>query len=234
MKIVFLNTWAATQKENLEKFIKEHISSTDIFCLQEVDEPSKPFFLNLLTDFKPFYTNKRNKLKDLGDLDLYLATYIKKGISVNILSVPVLQDVEGAGLAIYTKIKFKNKIINVCNLHGQNRPGTKQDTSERLEQSRAIINFFESIGGIKIIGGDFNLMPGTKSIKMLERAGYINLIKKFNIRTTRNRFAWEENPKSKQYFADYVFVSSDFEISNFEVIENEVSDHLPMVLEFLL
>ena len=56
-----------------------------------------------------------------------------------------------------------------------------------------------------------------------------NLIKKYNIKTTRHKlYPGFENNK----FADFVFVSKGIKIKNFQVPNIAVSDHLPMILEF--
>ena len=36
----------------------------------------------------------------------------------------------------------------------------------------------------------------------------------------------------KQHFADYVFVSKDVKVKKFEVPYLEISDHLPLILDF--
>ena len=36
MKLITLNTWAGRLKEPFEKFLKEKMSDTDIFCFQEI------------------------------------------------------------------------------------------------------------------------------------------------------------------------------------------------------
>ena len=69
------------------------------------------------------------------------------------------------------------------------RPGHKLDTPVRLRQSKLILDFLKDKVGSKIIGGDFNLLPETRSVEMFEKAGYRNLIKEFGIKNTRNKFA---------------------------------------------
>jgi endonuclease/exonuclease/phosphatase family metal-dependent hydrolase len=66
---------------------------------------------------------------------------------------------------------------------------------------------------------------------MFEENGYRDLIKEYKISTTRNRLAWEMYPDNKQLFSDYVFLSPGITINNFSVPDNEISDHLPMILE---
>jgi endonuclease/exonuclease/phosphatase family metal-dependent hydrolase len=71
---------------------------------------------------------------------------------------------------------------------------------------------------------------------MFEEAGYKNLIKEFNIKNTRNNTCWEQFKEDvkisgKQHFADYCFTSHDVKVKSFEVPYNEVSDHLPLILD---
>jgi len=83
------------------------------------------------------------------------------------------------------------------------------------------------------LGGDFNLYPQTKSIKIFEEAGYRNLIKDFGVKETRNKFAWEQFPdEEKQHFADYCFVSKNIKIIDFQVPNVLISDHNPLILDF--
>jgi endonuclease/exonuclease/phosphatase family metal-dependent hydrolase len=84
--------------------------------------------------------------------------------------------------------------------------------------------------GIQIIGGDFNILPETESIRMFKDQGYADLIKDFSIRTTRNRFAWEKYPGNELYYSDYVFIKHA-KVVDFAVPALEISDHLPMLLD---
>ena len=73
----------------------------------------------------------------------------------------------------------------------------------------------------------------TESVRMFEEAGYRNLIRDFDIKTTRNQISWDMWPDlPKQLWADFVFVSPDIKVKSFVVPEDdESSDHLPMILE---
>jgi endonuclease/exonuclease/phosphatase family metal-dependent hydrolase len=163
------------------------------------------------------------------DNDFPQATYLRDDLQLLSWQF-VLKKHPGTGLGIYTQIDMRNNMIHLCNLHGTARPGNKLDTAQRINQSRGLIDFFKDKNGMKIIGGDFNLLPETKSAQMFEENGYRNLIKEFRIRTTRNRLAWELYPDDKQYYSDYVFVSPEVKVKEFSVPENEISDHLALVL----
>ena len=166
-----------------------------------------------ITDCQVIFARKNIGIVSSGKLDLY-------NNSAN-----------DTGFASYIVFREGGKNINVLNVHGKSRPGHKKDTLARLNQSKRIIDFFENMIGPKIVGGDFNLNPDTKSIAMFEKAGYKNLIKDFEIKNTRNKISWKQFD-NVQHFADYVFVSPDVKVKKFEVPYNEISDHLPQILEF--
>ncbi|MDP4010130.1 MAG: hypothetical protein Q8P53_04095 [Candidatus Shapirobacteria bacterium] len=226
MRLVFLNTWYGKINQPLVKFIEKESQNTDVFCFQEASEKVRWFLKNnlsnytLITDYK--YID--------NDDDFPQSTYIKNTLKINTNST-ILSDEPNSGLCVYTQIQNENKIINLCNVHGISKPGNKLDTPGRIKQSQIIIDFMKNVAGPKVIGGDFNLELNTESVKMFEDNGYINLIKEFNISTTRNELAWKKYPDNKQYFADYIFVSPDIKVINFSVPNIEISDHLPLILE---
>ncbi len=122
------------------------------------------------------------------------------------------------------------KKLVIINVHAQWYPGDKRDTQARIKQSKKLIAALESIPGPKVICGDFNLEPDTKSIALIEQAGYRNLITEYCIADTRgpiNKKLWHDT----QHYADYCFVSKGLRVTGFTVPPLAVSDHLPMILE---
>ena len=75
--------------------------------------------------------------------------------------------------------------------------------------------------------GDFNLDIKTKAVSLLEN-NMRNLIKEGNFTTTRNS---NFKRQSIMPFADYIFISKEIEVKNFQVLQDEVSDHLALLLE---
>ncbi len=118
--------------------------------------------------------------------------------------------------------------MHIANVHGLARPG-KQDNPGRITQSERILKTLAVLDGVKIIGGDFNLNPDTKSVRLFEEAGYQNLIKNYNIKTTRNEVAWAKHPGKELAYSDYVFVKGAV-VAAFEVPQEIVSDHQPMIV----
>lgn len=228
MKIIFFNTNDLTIDERgVIDFITQHASSTAIFCFQEMFENSKRILKEVLPTYK-----KARIFKYVSEKDYFgQSTYINDILRFKTIET-ITEDKNTLGPGLYTELELGNKqSLHILNFHGMSRPVDKLDSETRLEQSQAIIEFFRDIKGPKIIGGDFNLFPTTKSISMLEEAGYLNLIKKYHITNTRNEVVWKKYPDSKQYYSDYVFVSPDVHVTNFEVPYNEISDHLPLILE---
>lgn len=224
MKIIFLNAFHGFLGHKLTEYYTRTKDSTDIYCLQEAT--GRAVTGNGLE--KKFCKTETMRVDNENDY-YCCVTLFKKNANL-IRKMNFFEHNKKMGLAVYTKIKLDQKIINIVNIHGAYEPGDKRDTKERLQQSKRIIEFLNKVEGIKIIGGDFNLLPDTESIKMFEKGGYRNLIDEFKIPTTRNEIAWKSHP-IKQLYADYVFVDPNVKVRSFEVPNVLVSDHLPLVLE---
>ena len=84
-----------------------------------------------------------------------------------------------------------------------------------------------NFGERKILCGDFNLDISTESVHILEQE-MINLVREFKINSTRSTLA----PSSKGRFADYIFASDKIKINKFNVLNDVVSDHLPLYVDF--
>ena len=233
MRIIFLNSYYATVGKLFYEFIEKNSSSADIFCLTEV----YPEMFSRLEEMLPVF----NGFYEKGVLDEKFfygqAVFVRDEIlakKFNRINSPMdIQDKQNFAFTLPFQITFKDKDLHIMNIHGKSRPEDKLDTPARIKQSENILDFLKNKVGPKIIGGDFNLMPETKSIRMFEDAGYKNLIKDFGIINTRNRISWEKFPdEEKQYFADYVFISPEIKVNSFEVPNIEISDHLPLILDF--
>lgn len=237
MKIIFFNIWHGKVWKGLKYFIQEQSKDTDIFCFLEVDPDIQEKLIKILPKFD-FYYSKGIKTGYLGGVYEGRSVFVNRNIKILKNKRIKLFNTHkfDAGGMIYSEFEIEGKKLFVGCVHGKAKPGTKVDTRLRLKQSEIIIKAFTNKKGPKIIGGDFNLNPDTKSIKMFEDAGYINLINEFDIKSTRNKISWKNFSKDpgfvKQYFADYCFVSPEVKVKKFNVPYNEVSDHLPLILEF--
>ena len=222
---------------NGSDFFDAQLAKTDVFCFSEVYPDLHKGLSRMFTGFNNFYKEGGPSDYMDGKIDGQ-SIFLRKKWKISAHERYEIFKISRKDIGILQFISFKkgNSIINIGNIHGMAFPGEKTDTSARIEQSEKIINYFNYKKGPKIIGGDFNLLPETKSVKMFEKAGYRNLIKEFDIKSTRNKVGWEQFKNDpgfvKQYFADYVFVSPEVKVKNFEVPDIEVSDHLPLILDF--
>ncbi len=255
MKLITLNVWGGKLYDPLISFISQHANDTDIFCFQDTLFGSEPSFspvkkarLNLHNEIQNVlsgftsdiyrdgdesYFENENLSPDIGCGQAILV----KGTSAKIIesggfrSHPESTYLRGgdmvSGRCQWVKLRTPDGNLTVMNLHGLwQRSTNKKDTPERLQQSDKIRKFFEGIGHKKIICGDFNLVPDGNAMELLEK-DMRNLIKQYGITSTRSK----HYPKDEQ-FADYVLVSEDIEVENFQTEQVEVSDHLPLLIEF--
>lgn len=260
MKLITLNTYGGKFFNSLSEFIKLHAQNTDIFCLQEIfstNSSRRQFpqyranlleeISSLLPNFTYFFDPVSEKVGITADsvsFDLKhgLAIFVKKTIEIlNYRAYFIYQDkvvnsIKKDYSDIPINIQFlsflnKNKTYTLANFHGTSYPGSKLDTLKRIKQSEKIIEMIKKTESAKILTGDFNLLPNTKSIKMIENIMQ-NLISEFNIKKTRSDLSPFFGTSDFQKFADYTFVSNDITVEDFKVPEVKISDHLPLILEF--
>jgi endonuclease/exonuclease/phosphatase family metal-dependent hydrolase len=240
MKIISLNTFSGRIYEPLMKFFTEH-QDVDVFCLQEIHHESEGKEKVFLDDAFNLFNDIRNVLPNHTGIfqpnleDFWgLAMFIKKDIHVvSVESIKTFYHDESKVMSDdnyprhlqHVTLELNGEQVSIINLHGVHGAG-KMDTPERLEQFSNTANVIKSIDHNYIVCGDFNLLPDTESLKMIEQTGLVNLIKKYNITSTRTATYTKPNK-----YADYVLVSPNVEVINFTVLPDEVSDHAPLYLE---
>lgn len=126
-----------------------------------------------------------------------------------------------------TSTSAVSTIYSIFNLHGLWNGKGKSDTEDRLNQSMKTKEFMKNYSTHKtILCGDFNLMPDTESLAILE-TGMKNLVKEYGVTSTRSSLY----PKPLK-FADYILVSPDIVVKDFKVLPDEVSDHMALYVDF--
>lgn len=253
MKIICLNTWGGRAgKQRLLEFFEEY-NNVDVFCLQEVwsapyrDEAGRTAggrsfdYDKIMTYgaqdiskilpthnyfFKPNYLDHYGLL-ELAKRDLDIVEEGDVFVHKERGFLPKKELGFHARNVQYLTVSTSLGNRSILNFHGLWNGLGKVDTEERLTQSRRIIEFLRTRRSPYVLCGDFNLLPHTESMKMLEEFGLRNLIKEYAISSTRTHLY----DKTDQ-FADYVLVSGDIEILDFRVLCDVVSDHKPMYVEF--
>jgi endonuclease/exonuclease/phosphatase family metal-dependent hydrolase len=242
-KILFFNVAFLEfgEKEVLE-FLEKYKKEVDFFALQEVSVACREKINQVLEEYNIYSSDKkisdslyfalgnwsRQKYQNLENFDIFASQpNLPQAIHTCINTQSIKKEESGFS-------NLPNQKLNIINFHGNPLPGNKLDNEDRLLSSKIIKNYIQKLSGKIIFGGDFNLLPEARSLKTFEEMGLVNLITKYNIQTTRNENAWRKYPDSKQYFCDYIFISKKIEVVKFEVIQNDISDHLPMLLEINL
>ncbi len=124
-------------------------------------------------------------------------------------------------------LDIKGKELQVINVHGlwtSDKMGNERTQSQIdtiLSRARKDVPC--------IIVGDFNLLPNSKYIKILNKS-FVNLIDKYNIKSTRPEF--DDGLDKGNVVCDYVFVNDKVKVNDFCVLNSNASDHLPLVLDF--
>ena len=248
MKLINLNTWGGVVYEPLVEFIKKYSIDTDVFCFQEVFHNATKIDPLLNTETRPkLFSELQDILSGFNGYHFPtyegdhggLAVFIKKSFVVDKVDNLVIfsetntitdrnsEDFFAMGRNLQRiKLNYFGKECTVFNFHGMWVFKGKIDTKKRIEQSEKIKEIFDESKGARILCGDFNLDPETKSIEMLSD-GNQNLIREYKITSTRSSLY-----KKPTKFADYVIVSPEVEVVDFKALQDKVSDHLPLLLEF--
>lgn len=253
MRLITLNIWGGRIYAPLINFLKEYGPTTDIFCFQEVYRTltnqieTRTARANIykelvavLPDFIGHYAASVDNEDEEGPveypLEFGLATFVKKDHKVeehgdyfvyrhrhhprevhNGSTIP--RNVQ------YLTVTINGQTIQVYNFHGLWWYSSKDDNEHRLEQSKKIMDFITGRPSPALLCGDFNLLPETQSLAIIEQS-MRNLIKEFKIPSTRS------NLYAKPLrFADYIFVTPDLAVHDCHAIQRDVSDHSPLLID---
>jgi len=253
MKLISLNTWSGRALHPLMNFFRKYADQIDIFCLQEVRNSSQES-VDSRHPGEYLYGQLFDKIsKELKDFEgsfayfdedkdkMSLATFWRHNVSLKtvedfIVHKPEIPKETGSIVFSsrklqYITIEYKGNEILVANYHGLWNNGPKTDTPERILQLKRIKKKLNEYEGPKIICGDFNLLPDTESMNILEK-GMDNLVKKYNIQSTRTPLYRRYEDSNSPNFADYILISPEILVKNFKVLPELASDHAALFLEF--
>ena len=124
-------------------------------------------------------------------------------------------------------LDIDGKPLQIINIHGiWNKD--KIGDERTIKQSEFILSKIRKDIPV-IVVGDFNLLPNTESIKLLNNE-LINLIDKYYIKSTRPYL--DDGLDKGKLVCDYIFINDKVTVNDFKVIESNISDHLPLILDF--
>jgi endonuclease/exonuclease/phosphatase family metal-dependent hydrolase len=125
-------------------------------------------------------------------------------------------------------LNIEGKKLRLLNYHGI-WSKDKMGTDKTLAACKIIKRIALEIDYPAIIVGDFNLFPDTPSISLF-KPELISLVDQYDIKTTRP-LTNQLNDKSRNV-VDYIFVTKGIKVDDFKVLDSNVSDHLPLILDF--
>jgi endonuclease/exonuclease/phosphatase family metal-dependent hydrolase len=254
MRITTLNCWCGRAVKELIAFFERRRDMTDLWLLQEVLDGDQAV-INQRHPGWNLYADLFNAIaRALPEFDGYFAGFDDPNRMSNAIfvrrSIPVLGLDEHTvyepehpvheGDEIIADRKLQTITLDVGgravlfgNLHGLWFNGPKTDTPDRLAQSEKTVAVLNAHAGAKVLSGDFNLLPDTESVRILERRAKLrNLVVEHGIASTRTSWYRHYGKLNEPNFADYVMPSHDLAVKHFEVLPDVVSDHAPLYAEF--
>jgi endonuclease/exonuclease/phosphatase family metal-dependent hydrolase len=125
-------------------------------------------------------------------------------------------------------IESEKPNLRLLNYHGIWSRG-KAGNEKTAEVANKILTMIREVDYPVIVCGDFNLFPKTGSMKILSKE-LESLVDTHSIVTTRPQT--NELSQRARNVVDYILVSKGIRVNSFSVPESDVSDHLPLILDF--
>lgn len=214
LKVVTYNIHSGLNKDmfptlfDIIDFLK--ISNADIICLQEVNESAKAGFqVSSFKDELKMYSHFGANVVDFG-LNYGLVTYSKYPI-ISEDHIYLSSGREQRGI-LHTVVNIDRRKLNIINVH----LGVSKE--EREIQIKELVEFIKKIGDEPyIVVGDFN--DGNMNVDDNILKDVAKELDKANVLT----FATGLDR------IDYIFVSPNIEVLDYEVLIKNMSDHYPII-----
>jgi endonuclease/exonuclease/phosphatase family metal-dependent hydrolase len=202
-------------------------------------------FYNPITILKDFQVNNFHKKEsfsfDFGgfiEMGNYMRTrfeiikkehlYVKNAGNIKITDWKNWPKCFSTGVQVADLKLHQSKMLRVINYHGI---WTKEKVGnpETLKACKKILSLAKRVNYPTIVAGDFNLFPNTPSMQVFYK-DFISLVDKYGVITTRP----QDNELSdlKRNVVDYILVSKDIAVKSFKIPDSNISDHLPLILDF--
>jgi endonuclease/exonuclease/phosphatase family metal-dependent hydrolase len=156
--------------------------------------------------------------------------FVQENFQIKVTDWSTWPKIQSKAVQVVDLVLPDSKKLRVLNYHGI-WTKEKVGTGETLKACKKILSLAKEVNYSTIIVGDFNLFPDTPSMQVFYN-DFVSLVDKHDISTTRPKS--NELSHLKRNVVDYVLVSKDIKINSFAVLDSDVSDHLPLVLDFEL
>lgn len=126
---------------------------------------------------------------------------------------------------VHAELNINGKSCHVLTHHGFWVAEHKNGNDETKRQMQLLADYTKRLDGPVILTGDFNLVPESESVKILNRQLH-NLTLEHKLATTRTSLT------HKTEACDYIFVNDSVRTNQFAALDEIVSDHKALILEF--
>lgn len=245
VKVVQLNIWRGTLLDNALAFLREE--DPDIILLQEVysspDEnlPSEKrlyeYLNEELPDYYATYGVAFTDITEVGNIQSGNAIFSKFEITDSentFFDEPYREFNEQAQTdfshnpqtILRAVLNADGVTLNAFSVHGI--WGTDgEDNPRRKEMGDIIISEIKDKENV-IMGGDFNLLPHTETVKNIEK--HVDSVFKESLARTFN-MKYKTDGGYATAAVDMIFVSQGIKVLDKKCLDIQVSDHLPLVVE---
>lgn len=243
MKVLQLNIWNGKLDKQISALLKRE--DADVLCLQEVVYVAggrSYFFLDLeeiltATGYEYFYFTPswvgRYMRREAQWGNCILSKLPLKSMHSFYTFHDLVSDFDFLEDTDYNRGRSLQHVVvetdkgklNILNHHGHQLPDHKNGNEETLKQCGMIADYIKDLSGSVVLCGDFNLEPNSESIEMINKL-LVNHVKEQDITSTRTPLT------HKTEACDYIFTSPDIEVKNFQVLDDIVSDHKALTVEF--
>jgi len=251
VKIVTFNVRCAWNTDGKNSFVfrrknifkKINTEKPDVVAFQEVTDKILDSLKKGLPEYV-FLGHGRNA--DFKGEGVYTAV---KRTTVDILGVDtfwISENIRASGsrlkeqsicprTCVYSLLRYNNKIFRVFNLHLDHPKNSSELRKKEMEIVLKQMDFYENNGFITFVLGDFNDVPDSECVKLLEKKGYIDCTK--NSGFTFHQFCGNEFSHGEKI--DYIFAdkktSQKCKTVKKWTDRNKngfLSDHFPVCAEF--
>ena len=133
--------------------------------------------------------------------------------------------VENTRNAQFVRVMAGDKPLWLVNHHAHWEL-TPQGSETSVARMQIVRDKIANLPGTKIFAGDFNVLPGTPTLQLFD--GMLeDSTDTYKLTTTLSKFG-----KVTDVACDHVLVSPEIHVQNFHVLEELVSDHKALLLEF--
>lgn len=243
MKILQLNIWGGKLERQIVDLLKRE--QADIVCLQEVISipGGKSFFFEDLEELQKHTGYKHshhapshtfNLMKRKASWGNAILSNLPFQETVNVYTYgdstadfDFLEDTDyNSGRVLqHVAVEVDNKPLHILNHHGHHVHSHKNGDEETMRQCQMIVDYLEKINGPIVFCGDFNLLPDSPSMELLNSV-LVNHVKERKIISTRTPLT------HKTEACDFILTSPDIEVKNFQVLDDIASDHKALTIEF--